>query len=128
MPGSGPVLLRHQQLGPELEVHGIEVIPLAAPDEAMFFEDRDNLLRHAVAINDRAVMRAPVPIIRECGVKIDSDTVAVRARLSGVRYGSAGISARDWGGGAFDFCRARVDLRRHLAQLRSDAVERRDAD
>ena len=51
--------------GPIFEVHRIEVVPLAAPDEAVLFEDGDDLLRHAVAINDAAAMRAPVPIIRD---------------------------------------------------------------
>src|SRR5450830_1467362 len=77
-----PSSLRKKQFRPKFEVHRIEVVPLPTPNEAVFFEDRDDLLRHAVAIKDAAAMRAPVPIIREGGIEIDRDAVAVRARLA----------------------------------------------
>src|SRR5271155_2049968 len=56
--------LRNKEFRPKFEVHRIVVIPFAAPNEAVLFEDRDDLRGHAVAIKDRAVMRPPVPIIR----------------------------------------------------------------
>src|SRR5208282_4610367 len=102
---SKPISLRNKEFRSKFEVHRIEVIPLATPNEAVFFEDRDDLLRHAIAIQDGAVMRPPVPIIRERGIEIDRDTVAVRARPAGVGYGPAIVSAGDRVCGAFDFFR-----------------------
>jgi hypothetical protein len=109
-------------------VHGIEVIPFAAPNKTVLFEDSDDLRGHAVAIDDGALVRPPIPIIRNRGIEIDGDTVAVRARLAGVGHGAAIVGAGDRVGGAFDVFRQSVDLRRHRAQLRVDAVDRRDAD
>ena len=47
-----PNSLRNKEFRPKFEVHRIEVVPLPAPNEAVFFEDRDDLLWHAVAIKD----------------------------------------------------------------------------
>src|ERR1035438_6195072 len=100
-PGRGiPSSLRKKEFRPIFEVHRIEVVPLPTPNEAVFFEDRDDLLRHAVAIKDAAAMRAPVPIIREYGIEIDRNAVTVRARLAGVRYRPAIVGAQRGHGGA----------------------------
>ena len=56
--------LLNKEFRSEFEVHRIVVIPFPTPNEAMFFEDRDDLLGHAVTISDRAGMRLPVPVIR----------------------------------------------------------------
>jgi hypothetical protein len=129
MRGNGPpVSPCNKEFGPKFEVHRIEVMPLAAPNEAVFFEDRDDLFVHAVAITDGAAMRPPVPIIREGRIEIDGDAVAVRARLAGIRDGSAIVSPGDRVCGALDIFRQRVDLGRHGAQMLIDAVQGRDAD
>src|ERR1035437_6776535 len=117
--------LRKKKFRSKFEVHRIEVVPLPTPNEAVFFEDHDDLLRHAVAIKDAAAMRAPVPIIREGGIEIDRDAVAVRARLSSVRYGPAIVAASDRVCGAFDFVGQRVDLCRYGAQMLIDVVQGR---
>src|ERR1039457_1573016 len=89
-PGRGiPSSLRKKEFRPKFEVHRIEVVPLPTPYEAVFFEDRDDLLRHAIAIKDAAAMRAPVPIIREGGIEIDRDAEAGRGRRGGCRSGPA---------------------------------------
>src|SRR5580698_6001381 len=95
-----------QQLRPVFKVHGIEVVPFAAPDEAVLLEDRDDLLRHAVAIRDRQatrfVVRLPEPVIGISGVEIDGDAVAVWARCAGIRHRAAIVGAGDRIGGALD--------------------------
>jgi hypothetical protein len=54
-----------EEFGPKFKMHGVEVLPLATPDEAVLFKDRDDLFGHAIAVSDGAVMWPPVPIIRE---------------------------------------------------------------
>jgi hypothetical protein len=71
-------------------MHRIVVIPLPAPDESMLFECVDDLLGHAVMIDDFAGVRPPVPIIREREIKIDNDAVAVRAWLASAGNGVCG--------------------------------------
>ena len=61
-------------------------------------------------------MRLPVPIIREGGVEIDRNAVAVRARLAGVGDGTAIVGAGDRIGGAFEVFGQRIDFRRDGAQ------------
>src|SRR6185437_1620763 len=65
-----PSLTRSQQFGPILEMHRVVVIPLAAPDEAVLLEGRDDLLRHAVVVRDLAGMRTQEPVIRELEIEI----------------------------------------------------------
>ena len=55
-----------------LKMHGIEVIPFAAPDEAFFFKDGYDLLQEWIAqdgfgVRARAVFfaAAPLPIVAE---------------------------------------------------------------
>src|SRR3972149_5250431 len=50
-------LRRRDQLGPVFEMHGVEVIPLAAPDEAVALEDLDDGRRNAVAPARRVLPR-----------------------------------------------------------------------
>ena len=40
------------------EVHGVEVIPLPAPDEAMPLEDLDDLERDAITVDERLTLFA----------------------------------------------------------------------
>src|SRR5690242_7513329 len=49
-----------QQFGAIFEVHGVEVIPATAPDEALTLERVDDLLRHRVL----PAAFFPAPIIR----------------------------------------------------------------
>src|SRR3989304_4871676 len=57
---NSPDELRSEQFGPILKVHGIEVPPLAAPNEAVLLEDFHDLDREAVAIG---ALRPPHPAI-----------------------------------------------------------------
>ena len=80
-------LLADKQLGSKFKMHGVEVIPFAAPDKTVLFEDRDDLRGHAVAIDDGATAFVASPaaldklvieqtekwdkVIRAANIKVD---------------------------------------------------------
>ena len=68
-------------------MHRIVVIPLAAPDEAVLFEDGDDLVGHAVLVRVGAsrVGLGPLPIVAL--IRIDVDRVAVPVRTDPCRAG-----------------------------------------
>src|SRR3990172_8774027 len=87
---NSPDELRSEQFGPILKVHGIEVPPLAAPNEAVLLEDFHDLGRDAVAI---AALRAPQPVIGKFRIDIDRGAPGMHAAVARVFDGSAGERA-----------------------------------
>ena len=54
------------------EVHGVEVVPLTSPDEAVAFEDFDHFVRDAISVNERfAGPLRPAPIVGVFDIDID---------------------------------------------------------
>ncbi len=56
---ASPQLRNRDQLRPVFEMHGVEVIPLAAPDEAVALEDFHDGGRDAVAPARLVFLRLP---------------------------------------------------------------------
>ncbi len=79
---AGPTLA--DQLGPVLEVHGVVVIPLAAPDEALGLEDLGDLVGDAVAIGDVAAIARPGPVVGLRHVDVDGGREGMHAGEPGV--------------------------------------------
>src|ERR1051326_8168087 len=65
------VAARVEQLGAILEVHRVEVIPAAAPYEALGLERVDDGLRVAVLPHERLVLAFVAPVVRARRVEID---------------------------------------------------------
>jgi hypothetical protein len=55
LPLTAPLFRVRQDLRPVFEVHGIVVIPFAAPDEAVLLEDADDLPGHLVPVGNVTV-------------------------------------------------------------------------
>src|SRR5882757_152529 len=53
-----------EQLGAIFEMHGVEMVPPAAPDEALGLEGVDDRLRHAVL----PAALLPAPVVAERGI------------------------------------------------------------
>src|ERR1700737_5651303 len=70
---SRPSLLgERNQFGPVFEMQAVEMIPPATPDEAVAFEDLDDLLRDLIAPNDGAVRSLrPQPVIADLRIDVD---------------------------------------------------------
>src|SRR5262245_2566843 len=66
-------------LRPVLEMHGVVVVPLAAPDEAMLLENFDDLPRNLVSVGKApiSVGLRPSPVVRMRGCNIDGNTQTV---------------------------------------------------
>src|SRR5215470_19932645 len=75
------LLRQHDDLRPIFEMHGVVVIPLAAPDEAMLLENIDNLPGNLVLVGKAAigVGLRPCPIMRVRAGNVDRDTETVSA-------------------------------------------------
>src|SRR5579885_1417737 len=83
-----------QKLGAVFEMHGVVVIPLAAPDEAVLLEDLDDLPGDAVLVRIFAVDGAGVaPIIGPGDVDVDGRAVAVDGGPGGAGDDAAIIGA-----------------------------------
>src|SRR6476661_8033241 len=60
------------------EMHGVEVVPITAPDEALFLENSHNLNRDAVSPPDlSSVVGNPTPVICKSGVDVDCRPVGM---------------------------------------------------
>src|SRR5262245_32528016 len=68
-------------LRPVFEMHGVVVVPLAAPDEAVFLENLDDLPGNLVSVEQApiGVGLRPAPIVRVRRCNIDGDAQTVRA-------------------------------------------------
>jgi hypothetical protein len=83
-----------QEFGTIFEMHGVTVIPLATPNEAVLLENLDHLPRDAVPMRGLAAHRpTPAPIIRPLGIDIDGDAVGMRALSRGAGDGAAMITS-----------------------------------
>src|SRR5262249_24426408 len=91
--GESPVVWRRHvrslqdDFRPVFEMHGVVVLPLAAPDEAVLLENPDNLPRDLVLVDIAAVgiRLRPHPIVGMRAGNVDRDpqpvcALAVRAR------------------------------------------------
>src|SRR5262249_39451967 len=78
---SANLVRRDDQLRPIFEMHGVVVIPLAAPDEAMLLENTDDLPGNLVLVGEAAigVGLRPCPIVRVRAGNVDRDTETVSA-------------------------------------------------
>src|SRR5215813_4219899 len=78
---SANLLRRDDDLRPIFEMHGVVVIPLAAPDEAMLLENIDDLPGNLVLVGKAAigVGLRPCPIMRVRAGNVDRDTETVSA-------------------------------------------------
>src|SRR5262245_23684733 len=81
LPGSRSIeLVRGKdELRPVFEMHGVVVVPLAAPDEAMLLENFDDLPRNLVSVGKApiSVGLRPSPVVRMRGCNIDGNTQTV---------------------------------------------------
>src|SRR6266540_471133 len=68
-------------LRPVFEMHGVVVVPLATPDEAVLLENLDDLPGNLVSVGKAAISVGlrPLPIMRMRGGNIDRDPQPVRA-------------------------------------------------
>src|SRR5690242_8474521 len=66
---AAPRLLR-QQFRAVLEMHRIEMIPVAAPDKSVLFEQPHDLNRDAVFPHRRLRVGRPAPVVRGFGADI----------------------------------------------------------
>src|SRR6516162_6737276 len=82
-PGSRSIeLVRGKdELRPVFEMHGVVVVPLAAPDEAMPLENMDDLPRNFVLVGNAAmgIGLRPCPIVSVRAGNIDRNTESMRA-------------------------------------------------
>src|SRR6516165_6397150 len=69
------------ELRPVFEMHGVVVIPLAAPDEAVLLENMDDLPRNLVLVGKAAigVGLGPRPVVRVHAGNIDRNAESVGA-------------------------------------------------
>ena len=84
--GRGVHALRLQEFWAVFEMHGVEVVPLAAPDEALGLKDVHHLFRETITIHiaSRFFIRLrPVPIVSVLHAQIDGDGKAVHALALG---------------------------------------------
>src|SRR5215467_6192198 len=121
-----PALLgERDELGPILEVHGVEVVPLGTPDEAVALEDLADGGGDAVLPGDLAVLALrPFPVVAELVVDVDGGAEGVHRESVGIGDGAAVVDAgrrhqiaRHVGGQL-------IELLDHLGQARVDAVHR----
>src|SRR5258707_13268681 len=77
--GCANLVRRDDHLGPIFEMHGVVVIPLAAPDEAMLLENMDDLPGNLVFVGKAAigVGLRPCPIVRVRAGNIDRNAETV---------------------------------------------------
>src|ERR1700736_1984379 len=88
-------LCQRNQFGPVFEMQAVEMIPPATPDEAVAFEDLDDLLRDLIAPNDRAVgSLRPQPVIAELRIDVDGCAEGVHRKPIGGGDRPAIIDAR----------------------------------
>src|SRR6516162_6044980 len=75
------LLRRHDDLRPIFEMHGVVVMPLAAPDEAMLLENIDDLPGNLVLVGKAAigVGPRPCPIVRVRAGNIDRNAETMSA-------------------------------------------------
>src|SRR5262245_61379951 len=73
--------LVQDDLRPVFEMHGVVVVPLATPDEAVLLENLDDLPGNLVSVEQApiGVGLRPAPIVRVRGCNIDGDPQTVRA-------------------------------------------------
>ena len=68
-------------------MHGVEVVPSPAPDEAMLLKDANNLERYAIFITNLVKFSlagiGPLPIVRVCDIDVDGHAIAVGAEPVG---------------------------------------------
>src|SRR5712671_1428161 len=78
-------------LRPVLKVHGVVVVPLAAPNEAVLLEDLDDLPGHSVPVRVAAVggRLGPEPVVAARGGDVDGDAGAVRGDALGAGHDAA---------------------------------------
>ena len=78
--GCANLVRRDDHLGPIFEMHGVVVIPLATPDEAMLLENVDDLPGNLVLVGKAAigVGLRPCPIVRVRAGNIDRNAETVR--------------------------------------------------
>src|ERR1700704_1762212 len=89
-----PLFRIMQKLRPVFEMHGVVVIPFAAPDEAVLLENLDDLPGDAVLVRVLAADRLVIPpIIRPGDIDVYGCAVAVYARARGAGDDAAIISA-----------------------------------
>jgi len=62
-----------EEFRPVLEVHRVEVLPLATPNEAILLENLHDLERQAIPI--ARALRAPQPLVGEFGIYIAADAL-----------------------------------------------------
>src|SRR5215510_10141568 len=91
------LLRRDDDLRPVFEMHGVVVVPLAAPDEAMLLENIDDLPRSLVLVRKAAigVGLRPCPIVRMRAGNIDRNTETVGALTIGAGDGAAIVGPLD---------------------------------
>ena len=76
--------LIHEKLGPVFEMQAVEMIPAAPPDEAVAFENLDDLLRDLVAPDDGAVRSLrPQPVIAKLRIDVDGRPEGVHRQAVG---------------------------------------------
>src|SRR4051812_10548330 len=87
-----------EELRPILEMHRIKVIPLSAPYESVTLENLHDFIRNAVAVADLTGPRfsLPEPVIRRIYVQIYGNSIAVRARQSGISHRAADKRPGRW--------------------------------
>src|SRR5215470_15933602 len=75
------LLRQHDDLRPIFEMHGVVVMPLAAPDEAMLLENIDDLPGNLVLVGKAAigVGLGPRPVVRVRAGNIDRNAESVSA-------------------------------------------------
>jgi len=83
------------QFGAIFEVHGVEMIPAAAPDETFPFERFDHGQRNAVAMRGHGARTPalPSPVVGKARIEIDCGPVTVNAQPVGPGYGPPVVSA-----------------------------------
>src|SRR5262249_19117975 len=127
LPGSRSIeLVRGKdELRPVFEMHGVVVIPLAAPDEAMLLENMDDLPRNLVLVGNAAVgvgLR-PCPILSVRAGNIDRNTESARALTIGPGDPTAIVGPLGRPQIRKEAPRQLIELVRHVLQRRGCAVD-----
>src|SRR6516162_5147661 len=113
------------ELRPVFEMHGVVVVPLAAPDEAMLLENTDDLPRNLVLVGNAAVgvgLR-PCPIVSVRAGNIDRNTESMRALTIGPGDPTAIVGSLGRPQIRKEAPRQLVELIRHVLQRCGRAVD-----